>query len=139
MKNTIYCGFQGIKYQYVGENMSFVWTDETVNNLRSLWKKGIPAREIADQLGNISRNAVIGKAHRLGLSQRVAPIRREVAPFTPMRMEKACQWPFGDPMTQSYHVCNQTTKIGKPYCEKHYNLAYRIVQHGESFHNQSAE
>ena len=36
-----------------------------------MWAKGIPAREIADKLGSVSRNAVIGKANRLGLSKKL--------------------------------------------------------------------
>ena len=43
------------------------WTDERIEQLRQLWGKGITASQIADELGGVSRNAVIGKAHRLGL------------------------------------------------------------------------
>ena len=44
------------------------WTDEKVNKLRELWGKGQTASQIAEIIGGISRNAVIGKAHRLNLS-----------------------------------------------------------------------
>ena len=44
------------------------WTDEKVNKLRDLWGKGQTASQIAEIIGGISRNAVIGKAHRLNLS-----------------------------------------------------------------------
>lgn len=43
--------------------------------LRELWSKGLSASQIAVQLGGVSRNAVIGKAHRLGLESRPSPIR----------------------------------------------------------------
>jgi len=51
------------------------WTDARVKRLRDLWTKGKSASEIAGAIGGLSRNAVIGKAHRLGLSGRVSPIR----------------------------------------------------------------
>ena len=47
------------------------WTDEKVNKLRDLWGKGQTASQIAEILGGVSRNAVIGKAHRLNLSAKI--------------------------------------------------------------------
>ena len=47
------------------------WTDEKVNKLRDLWGKGQTASQIAEIIGGISRNAVIGKAHRLNLSAKI--------------------------------------------------------------------
>ena len=53
------------------------WTDERVTLLRKLWVEGKTAKEIASVLGNgITRNAVIGKAHRLKLSGRVSPAQQ---------------------------------------------------------------
>jgi GcrA cell cycle regulator len=49
------------------------WTDERVDCLRKLWLDGISASQIAKQLGGVTRNAVIGKVHRLGLSGRATP------------------------------------------------------------------
>jgi GcrA cell cycle regulator len=46
------------------------WTDERVENLKKLWADGLSASQIAAELGGITRNAVIGKVHRLGLSGR---------------------------------------------------------------------
>lgn len=51
------------------------WTDERIETLRSLWEKGLTASQIADKLGSVSRNAVIGKAHRLGLKARPSPVK----------------------------------------------------------------
>src|SRR5262245_40116267 len=57
------------------------WTDERVELLRKLWAEGLSASQIAAQLGGVSRNAVIGKVHRLKLSSRgratAAPARQK--------------------------------------------------------------
>lgn len=49
------------------------WTDERVELLRKLWNDGLSASQIAAEIGNVTRNAVIGKVHRLGLSGRTRP------------------------------------------------------------------
>jgi GcrA cell cycle regulator len=49
------------------------WTDERVEMLKRLWLDGLSASQIAKQLGGVTRNAVIGKVHRLGLSGRATP------------------------------------------------------------------
>src|SRR5690242_19504857 len=49
------------------------WTDERVESLKRLWLDGLSASQIAKQLGGVTRNAVIGKVHRLGLSGRATP------------------------------------------------------------------
>lgn len=51
------------------------WTDERIDNLRAMWEKGLTASQIAEELGGVSRNAVIGKAHRLGLKSRPSPVK----------------------------------------------------------------
>jgi len=52
------------------------WTDERVNTLRTLWAEGLSASQIAKQLGGgVTRNAVIGKVHRLGLAGCATPSR----------------------------------------------------------------
>lgn len=51
------------------------WSDSRVDQLRLLWGQGSTARQIADSIGGVSRNAVIGKAHRLGLQPRPSPVR----------------------------------------------------------------
>lgn len=53
------------------------WTDERVEALRKLWMEGRTASQIAKELGDVTRNAVIGKVHRLGLSGRPSPIKRK--------------------------------------------------------------
>ena len=51
------------------------WTDERVEVLKKLWSEGLSASQIAKELGGVTRNAVIGKVHRLGLSGRATPSR----------------------------------------------------------------
>ncbi len=56
------------------------WNEERVEKLKTWWAEGQTASQIADKLGNVSRNAVIGKVYRLGLSGRGRPVR---SPSTP--------------------------------------------------------
>src|SRR5688572_974399 len=51
------------------------WTDERIERLKELWSQGVTASHIAEELGGVSRNAVIGKAHRLGLQSRPSPVK----------------------------------------------------------------
>src|SRR5471032_2247062 len=66
------------------------WTDERVELLKKLWADGLSASQIAGELGGITRNAVIGKVHRLGLSGRAkapsssAPRQRKARPSAQM-------------------------------------------------------
>ena len=66
------------------------WTDERVDSLRKLWLDGLSASQIAKQLGGgVTRNAVIGKVHRLGLSGRAAPSQPQRQPARPQRPARA--------------------------------------------------
>ena len=69
------------------------WTDERVELLKKLWADGLSASQIAGELGGITRNAVIGKVHRLGLSGRAkAPsssVPRPRKPRAPSQMFRA--------------------------------------------------
>jgi len=51
------------------------WTDERIETLRKMWEAGQTASQIAEELGGVSRNAVIGKAHRLALESRPSPVK----------------------------------------------------------------
>ena len=51
------------------------WTDERIDQLKTMWEKGMTASQIAEILGGVSRNAVIGKAHRLALEARPSPVK----------------------------------------------------------------
>lgn len=67
-----------------------MWTDERVELLKKLWADGLSASQIAAELGGVTRNAVIGKVHRLGLSGRAksasssAPRQRKARAPSPM-------------------------------------------------------
>lgn len=67
------------------------WTDERVELLKTLWAEGLSAAQIANKMGGVTRNAVIGKVHRLGLSGRATPAKpqRGCGPTTVRREETA--------------------------------------------------
>jgi GcrA cell cycle regulator len=56
------------------------WTDERIEKLTKMWEGGSTASQIAEELGGVSRNAVIGKAHRLGLKARPSPVKANDKP-----------------------------------------------------------
>jgi GcrA cell cycle regulator len=118
------------------------WSEERVAKLKGLWGEGRTASQIAVLLGDVTRNAVIGKAHRLGLKGRPSPIRkdkvattaapkpvRRVAAQAPSRQsrvsDRQCHWPIGHPREPGFHFCGAPAIDDKPYCENHCNLAYR--------------
>ncbi|HET9903609.1 MAG TPA: GcrA family cell cycle regulator [Xanthobacteraceae bacterium] len=74
--------------------MVWTWTDERVEQLKKLWADGLSASQIANELGGITRNAVIGKVHRLGLSGRAktpsssAPRPRKPRAAAPFRASR---------------------------------------------------
>ncbi len=65
------------------------WTDERVETLKKLWQDGLSASQIAKQLGGVSRNAVIGKVHRVGLSGRATPSKPARPVFKAPRPQRA--------------------------------------------------
>ncbi|MDG1280038.1 MAG: GcrA family cell cycle regulator [Pseudorhodobacter sp.] len=78
------------------------WTDERVETLKKMWAEGQSASQIAKELGGVTRNAVIGKVHRLGLSNRAAPGAEKeeaapepvaAAPVAPPKVEAAAPPP----------------------------------------------
>lgn len=100
------------------------WTDHRIEQLKELWGEGKTASEIADYLGDVSRNAVIGKAHRLGLSSRPSPIKRKTF-VLPTANDRICQWPIGNPGEAGFRFCDRPAAPGRPYCAEHCTLAYR--------------
>ncbi len=108
-----------------------VWTDEMMNTLKTLWFEGKPASEIAEILGqDISRNAVIGKAHRLGVAGRQSPIKRKAVPLPTLltMTERMCKWPFGDPKKSDFYFCGQPVPVAVTYCAEHRALAYQAAR-----------
>lgn len=115
-----------------------VWTDERIEQLKELWSEGLTTGEIGKRLG-VSKNAVVGKAHRLGLKGRPSPIKRakNSRQSSPAPKEKdkkirsvvdlsanTCRWPIGDPREPGFHFCGAPTLPGKPYCAEHAAIAY---------------
>jgi GcrA cell cycle regulator len=130
------------------------WTDERVSLLKKLWVEGKTAAEIAKELGGVTRNAVIGKAHRLKLSNRVSPIQQNKKPVskqTPTVVaekkiqriieqdndrtgislldlgSRACRWPLGDPREENFGFCGGHSIEGLPYCADHAKVAYQAA------------
>jgi len=65
------------------------WTEERIERLKAMWTEGKTASQIADELGGVSRNAVIGKAHRLGLDSRPSPVKPGDEKPAPVKAESA--------------------------------------------------
>ena len=103
------------------------WTSERIGALTKLWNGGLTTREIGLRLG-VTKNAVVGKAHRLGLSKRQSPIveRPRGAEVIPLEKLTAgmCSWPEGDPGTPDFRFCGQPSVPDKPYCAEHCDRAY---------------
>ena len=125
------------------ENNS-VWNEDKLNKLKSLWDKGLPITKIGLELG-VSRNAIAGKAHRLGLPKRNSPISKSGDPRKnekkadiqtdkelPLKLllrdvewsRNRCCWPLGDPKLPGFSFCGTSIIPGRPYCAEHSKLAY---------------
>jgi GcrA cell cycle regulator len=112
-----------------------MWNDEKINRLKKLWSEGLTTGEIGKRL-SVSKNAVVGKAHRLGLKGRPSPIKRparaveakkpvEVKVFTLTDLSsQTCRWPIGDPKHEDFRFCGKAVVPGKPYCSEHCATAY---------------
>ena len=125
------------------ENNS-VWDEEKLDKLKKLWDEGLPITKIGIEIG-VSRNAIAGKAHRLGLPKRNSPISKSGDPRKnqvtssknttqqlPLKImlrevewsRNRCCWPVGDPKLPGFSFCGTSIIPGRPYCEEHSNLAY---------------
>jgi GcrA cell cycle regulator len=102
-----------------------IWTDALQARLRELWAQGLSASQIATEL-RVTRNAVIGKAHRLGLAGRPSPIRQgEPRKLTLVALkERMCRWPVGHPGEPDFHFCGGEALANGPYCAEHHVRAY---------------
>ncbi len=111
--------------------MPYEWTPERTNRLKTLWREGISARDIAYKIGgDLTRNAVIGKANRLGLSGGNGHGGKTKTPTKNVPVQKTlerrkCQWPFGHPDEPDFHFCEKPTFQTRPYCREHCMVAYR--------------
>ena len=130
------------------------WTEDQITELVKLWNEGKTTAEIGRALGK-TKNAVVGKAHRLSLSARPSPIKRSKAaetatpsakkaaartPKAPPQQPEAqgkrkplCQWPFGHPDMPDFHFCLKPALPSKPYCAEHCAVAYiPLTRKGET-------
>lgn len=86
------------------------WTEERVETLKTLWAQGLSASQIAKQLGGVTRNAVIGKVHRLGLSGRATPsqprsrVGEVTRPRPAIRTGRSLGTETGEPKTPRFAV-----------------------------------
>lgn len=109
--------------------MSFEWTPQVTAILIALWDEGLTTSKIGERLG-ITKNAVIGKVHRLGLPKRVVVAARKplIKKAEGVKLEALrtgmCCWPDGDPGTDSLSFCAQPVVSEKPYCAEHCARAY---------------
>lgn len=129
------------------------WTQESIDLLRSMWNCGHSGGQIGLELG-VTRNSVIGKAHRMGLSKprefRHDPAKRlwaEIAPPIPGSVDvpilapmpapelnrhlilmeltdNSCRWPIGDPLHEDFAFCGATKPDDRQYCDEHSRIAY---------------
>lgn len=103
--------------------METIWTPDLIERLAMLWKDGLSTAEIGRRLG-ITKNAVVGKAHRLALNPRPSPLKRPPAPRVASIAGPSCSWPTGHPGEKEFHFCGKRPMSGKPYCTEHAALAY---------------
>lgn len=115
------------------------WTEDRVKLLKKLWQSGKSTVEIGRMLG-ISKNAVVGKVHRLELTARPSPIKPEVKPRAATKQKKpdrvtlmdlkltSCRWPMKDPRDADFHFCGAQSVTGKPYCQEHCKIAYTSLK-----------
>ncbi|NQV47500.1 MAG: global cell cycle regulator GcrA-like protein [Rhodospirillaceae bacterium] len=125
------------------------WTPDRIKTLMALWAEGIPTLEIGRRLG-VTKNAVVGKVHRLRLPKRQSPISKSPrtrssrpnaemvrlarpAPPPPPKGEMIsmemlrpgmCNWPEGEPEAEDFRFCGDRVVEGKPYCAHHCERAY---------------
>jgi len=136
------------------------WPPEAVERLREHCKAGLSARMCARALEQefgmrVTRNAVLGKIWRLGLTGRRVAVRQRAASSPRKRSVRArprrslpfagsppqeivpcptalfdlrrdqCRWPVGDPRTPEFHFCGARRLEPFPYCHRHALIAYR--------------
>jgi len=132
------------------------WTDKRVAELKQLWDEGLSSSQIARVLGGVTRNAVIGKATRLGLSTaaRRGPPRLSLPkvyveppppPEAPQPLvlengqhvttmtltHRMCHFPCGDPCLPDFHYCGAPRARGR-YCDFHAHRAYQPLPKRQS-------
>ncbi len=131
--------------------MNLTWTPERVEILSKLWHTGMSARLIGAAL-DVSRNAVLGKAHRMNLGVHLSPLYRRApaAPISPEcfnpdpvtapelpRERPACAWIHGDRGVDFARYadarrCGETAQLGSSYCAKHHDICWKKRETGRA-------
>ena len=113
------------------------WTTKRVERLANLWAEGHSARQIAERLGGVTRNAVIGKVNRLNLQRDIPEPEQVPEPPPPVIEEPVfktvsgmkswmCRWPTDEAGRFGIHICGKTIQPGRPYCAEHLTAAYLV-------------
>lgn len=123
------------------------WTEERIETLKALWMEGLSASEIAKKLGGVSRNAVLGKTHRMGwvIGSKTSPAVAKEKPIRDVHKRApkghraaaespvgivafvssgTCAWPIGDPQLAGFRFCGARRARGS-YCDEHAKRAYQ--------------
>ena len=117
------------------------WTQEQIDKATELWLEGKSASFISTKVGK-TRNAVIGKLHRIGVKRTDSKSKtavsnkdqnatvlseeklKEEQKITLLALtEKTCRWPIGDPSTKNFWFCGKPVQLGKRYCTEHTDIA----------------
>ena len=110
-----------------------LWTEEEDRLVIELWlMSSLSAAQIGKEVGK-SKNAIIGRMHRKGLSGKkgggslaLAQPKRQVVEAP---RKKICAWPVGIPGEPDFHLCGSPDLVpGKPYCAEHCAVAFRPIQ-----------
>ena len=111
------------------------WTPEAIATLRRLWEDGMPSAQIGKVL-HCSKNAIVGKEHRLNLKPRPSPIKAGPRLVKAVRLPRApvihcepeqvrrratepCCWPMGEPGRRDFRYCDVISAPGRVYCYDH--------------------
>ena len=111
------------------------WTEERVAELKKLWAEGHSASQIAKRLGSVTRNAVIGKVHRLGLSGRATPSRPvkrppRLARPKPQQLPRQAQMRPATAGNTALAVREQTALLA-PLAEPEANIEPQLLPNGD--------
>ena len=105
------------------------WTQQEMDILADLWSRGYSASDIAACLPGKTRNAIIGKAHRMHLQSRPSPIKRPTQQDNRTHHPDRCQFIPGDPCGAETVYCGQPkAEHSRNYCAEHHARCYRKVE-----------